>query len=186
MATATYVPGTREDDPKKIVMSLQQLGPKTDTNTANIATNTTNITALQTAGTGLVNSGGSLAVSLSKFTNSLGADKATNASTYTDGPSVAQGSTGTWFASGTITLVDTSVGRTFSVKLYDGTTVIASANHTTAASNSTVTVALSGYITSPAGNIRIAAIQSAGTTGKILFNQSGNSMDSTISAIRIA
>lgn len=48
--TETYVPGTLESDPKKIVMSLQQIGPRLDTangnittNTANIATNTANI-----------------------------------------------------------------------------------------------------------------------------------------------
>lgn len=35
---STYVPGTLETDPKKLVMSLQQLGPKLDTNTAAIAT----------------------------------------------------------------------------------------------------------------------------------------------------
>lgn len=50
MSSTTYVPGTLETDPKKLVMSLQQLGPKLDgniddtaTNTADITTNTTNI-----------------------------------------------------------------------------------------------------------------------------------------------
>lgn len=38
-----YVPGTEEKDPKKVIMSLQQIGPATSTNTTNIATNTTNI-----------------------------------------------------------------------------------------------------------------------------------------------
>ena len=44
---STYVPGTLESDPKKIIMSLQQVGPKLDTAIANIATNTTNIATLQ-------------------------------------------------------------------------------------------------------------------------------------------
>lgn len=45
-----YVPGTEEKDPKKVIMSLQQIGPRLataetdiDTNTADIATNTANI-----------------------------------------------------------------------------------------------------------------------------------------------
>lgn len=46
---ATYVPGTDESDHKKQNMSLQQIGPKLDTATTNIATNTTNIATNTTA-----------------------------------------------------------------------------------------------------------------------------------------
>lgn len=38
-----YVPGTEEKDQKKVIMSLQQLGPATSTNTTNITANTTDI-----------------------------------------------------------------------------------------------------------------------------------------------
>jgi hypothetical protein len=38
-----YVPGTEEKDPKKIIMSLQQVHENTATNTADIATNTADI-----------------------------------------------------------------------------------------------------------------------------------------------
>jgi hypothetical protein len=41
--TETYVPGTLESDPKKIVMSLQQIGPRLDAANGNIATNAANI-----------------------------------------------------------------------------------------------------------------------------------------------
>jgi hypothetical protein len=119
------------------------------------------------------------------LTASLPADRATNATTYTDGPSVAQGASGTWFVSGTVSLVDTAAARTFSCKLWDGTTVIASCSTTTSATSFSTTVSLSGYIISPAGNLRISVIQASGTTGKMLFNQTGNSKDSTISAFRI-
>jgi hypothetical protein len=44
---ATYVPGTLESDPKKLVMSLQQVGPKLDGAVSDIATNTADIAALQ-------------------------------------------------------------------------------------------------------------------------------------------
>lgn len=118
--------------------------------------------------------------------NSLGADVLlSNTGTYFDGPSVAQGVTGTWFASGAVTLADTAVAAAMSCKLWDGTTVIASGQMTTAALQFRGVVALSGYLASPAGNIRISCKDGTATTGKIEFNNSGNSKDSTISAYRI-
>jgi hypothetical protein len=119
------------------------------------------------------------------LTASLGADVATNASTYTDGPSIAQGTSGTWFVSGTVTLLDTAAVRTFACRLWDGTTVIASCTTSTGGANFFQAASLSGYIKSPAGNLRISVIQTSGTTGKILFSGT-NPRDSTISAFRIA
>lgn len=124
---------------------------------------------------------------LSSLTNSLGSDVATNnTANYFDGPSVAQGTSGTWFASGAVTVVDTAAARNFNVKLWDGTTVIASATVSTGGAGFLLSVALSGYLTSPAGNIRISVNEPASTSGSIKFNSSGNSKDSTITAIRIA
>lgn len=122
------------------------------------------------------------------LTNSLGADVLlNNAANYFDGPSVAQGTTGTWYVSGTVTVVDTSAAPSLSAKLWDGTTVISSTMFGTAgAANSFYTLSISGIITSPAGNLRISVKDTTSTSGKILFNQSGNSKDSTITAIRIA
>ena len=118
------------------------------------------------------------------ITNSLGADVAlNNTSNYFDGPSVAQGTSGTWFASGTVTVLDASLAA-FEVKLWDGTTVIASALISQAAGLNGA-VSLSGFITSPAGNIRISVKDQTTTAGNIKFNASGNSKDSTITAIRI-
>lgn len=175
-----YVPGTLETDQKRFAYSLQQIAPSLDTANANIV-------LLQTAGQGLVNSAGSLAVQLSKITASLGADVAlNNTGTYFDGPSVAPGSSGTWFVSGTVTLIDTGATAAFNCKLWDGTTVIASARGSNWNVAAQTTVTLSGYIASPAGNLRISVNDVTATTGKILFNSSGNSKDSTISAIRIA
>ena len=140
-----------------------------------------------TAGVGL--SGGTdtgtIAVNLSTLTNSLGADVAlNNIANYFDGPSVSQGVTGTWLVFGTVTVTDTTAAFV-NVKLLDGTTVIAA---TTAALNASFTaaVSLSGIITSPAGNLRISCRDTTNTTGKILFNNSGTSKDSTITAMRIA
>lgn len=125
------------------------------------------------------------------ITNSLGSDQNLgNAGAYVDGPSVAQGSVGTWMCSGTITVKDTSAAQSanIDVKLWDGTTVIASAvGVTPAVGANTVTIALSGYLASPAGNIRISAKDASTTNNcKIVFNESGNSKDATLSAFRIA
>ena len=122
----------------------------------------------------------------SPITNSLSADVAlNNTANYFDGPRVAQGSTGTWFVSGTVTLVDAGAAN-FAVKLWDGTTVIASAWNRVDAALFQCTVALSGFITSPVGNLRISVQDQTLTTGQIKFNASGNSKDSTITAFRIA
>jgi hypothetical protein len=144
--------------------------------------------AVKVDGTTITASGGVISAvsqTLSKANNSLGSNTAIASGSYTDGPSCAQGTSGTWFASGTITVKFTG-NCILAVKLWDGTTVISSARllGTATAFQDTWTLALSGYITSPAGNIRISANGSA-ANATFQFNDSGNSKDCTISAIRI-
>lgn len=123
---------------------------------------------------------------MSNLTNSLGADVAlSNTANYFDGPSVAQGTSGTWWASGTVTLTDTSSAAKFDCKLWDGTTVIASASGASVNNTSNQSISLQGYLASPAGNIRISCKDLTSTSGKIVFNGTGTSKDSTISVIRI-
>jgi len=151
----------------------------TDSSTLNIGTGGTLGTAAFTAASAYVPSG-------TQIIASLGSNVSTNnASNYFDGPSVAQGSTGTWFASGTVTLIDTSVQATFNCKLWDGTTIIASASVLTSGNSGSTPLSLSGYLAAPAGNLRISCREPSATTGTIVFNQSGNSKDSTISAFRV-
>jgi hypothetical protein len=123
---------------------------------------------------------------MSPITSSMVTDVAlTNVTTYADGPSVSQGTTGIWFASGFVTLEDTAGAAQFAVKLHDGSTVIASGQGTSGAANQPVEIGLSGFITSPAGNLRISVKDISSTSGQIRSNKSGNSKDSTITAIRI-
>jgi hypothetical protein len=141
-----------------------------------------------TAGTGLsggtITTSGTIAVSLTTSTNSLGADvNLSSTSTYFDGPSMAQGTSGTWFVSGTVTLTDTVLSN-HSCKLWDGTTIISSATGSAVAAG-TVAITLSGFLTTPAANIRISCKDITSVNGKILFNSSGNSKDSTVTGIRI-
>ncbi len=118
--------------------------------------------------------------------NSLSTDVSlSSTASFFDGPAVAQGTAGTWLAMGTITLSNPFTSTQFSCKLWDGTTVIDSGYSGTTGSSGHTTVSLSGVITSPAGNIKISARDDFSGSGKIQANPSGNSKDSTITAIRI-
>ena len=154
----------------------------TDGSTLNVSTGGTLGTAAFTAASAYIPSG-------TQITNSLGADvNLSNTGQYFDGPTVAQGSTGTWFASGTVTLYSSAVSNSqVYCKMWDGTSVIASGSTINNANASGVpnTMSLSGYLATPTGNIRISCRDITGTSGKILFNQTGNSKDSTISAFRV-
>ncbi len=119
---------------------------------------------------------------LGSLTNSLSGNVTCGAAGYTTGPTVNQGSSGVWFASGQITLVSSTVNTQAFFQLFDGTTTIASASNVLF-SGTQISVSLSGVIASPAGNIRMAV---AGTTNVIMnFNVTGLSKDSTLTAIRI-
>ena len=128
-------------------------------------------------------------VNLTNATGSLGANQnMSSLGSYTDGPSAANGTTGTWFASGTITINDTSASAAnFYCKLYDGGSKIAASANVVhpAAANLRTTVSLSGTISAPAGNIRIACAPQDTTTGVMEFNRTGNSKDSTVTAFRL-
>ena len=121
----------------------------------------------------------------SKITNSLSGDVSiSSTSTFFDGPSVAQGTSGTWFASGRITVTSTTTDG-FYAKLWDGTTVIDSAWVTNNVANAGMAIPLSGCLASPAANIKISVENITSTNGKIVYNQTGLSKDSTLTAIRI-
>jgi hypothetical protein len=144
-----------------------------------------------TAGNGLTggSSGGaiSLAVSLTTLTNSLTSDIAlSSAGTYFDGPTVAQGTSGTWYASGSVLVTDVTGGGAFFFKLWDGTTVFDSGGVNTNGANARAMIPVSGRISNPAGNIRISVANVSGSTNSAMrFNNSGNPNDSTITVLRI-
>jgi len=122
---------------------------------------------------------------LSPITNSLVADVLlNNTANFFDGPSVAQGTSGIWYASGTVTVLDTTAGGIFQAKLWDGTTVIATSGVLTPQASNQASISLSGFLSSPAGNLRISVKDINSANGKILSNIAGTK-DSTITAIRI-
>lgn len=122
---------------------------------------------------------------ISSLVNSLGADVLlNNTANFFDGPSTAQGTTGTWYASGTITLSETTTAI-MQCKLWDGTTIIAASEMVILSTTTVMSLALSGVLTSPAANIRISCKDATNTTGKIVFNVTGTSKDSTLTTMRL-
>ena len=170
------------------------------TGNLSLQANGTTILALTSAGaavTGTLSASGAVTISgtltggaplFSPITAYLSADVAlSNTANYFTGPSVAQGSIGTWFVMGTVSVQDNAAGLSVGmrVKLWDGTTLITSAYTQTPEPNFYTSVTLCGFITSPAGNLRISVRDENRTTGFIVYDMSGNGRDSNITAIRI-
>lgn len=117
-----------------------------------------------------------------------------NTGNYFDGPKVSVGTSGVWLVFGTVTLDDTGAnlgsltgaGASFNVKLWDGTTIIASGRAFVAVAGGSVSVTLFGVINSPAGDLKVSVQDVSSSYGLIKFNASGSSKDSKIMAIQIA
>lgn len=119
--------------------------------------------------------------------NLLGADvNLNNTSNFFDGPSISQGSSGTWFVIGKATVRDTSAAASFLVKLWDGTTVVDSAVFNSAGANLYACCTLFGIITSPAGNLKVSVKDLTSTSGIMRVNASLEGRDSSIAAFRLA
>jgi len=136
-------------------------------------------------GTGLTSAGGNLNADLSVLTNSLGSPVTmTTEGTYYDGPSVAQGTSGTWLAVGQVSVSGNAVGNYVTCKLWDGTTLIASAGIQTAGSNID-SMPLSGMLVNPAANIKISCEDSSANGGTINSSTGAESKASTLTVIQI-
>lgn len=119
--------------------------------------------------------------------NVLGSDvNLNNTSSYFDGPSTSQGSSGTWFVIGKVTVRDTSAAASFLVKLWDGTTTIDSAVINSSGANLYTCCTLFGIIASPAGNLRVSVKDLTSTSGVMRINASAEGHDSSIAAFRLA
>jgi hypothetical protein len=155
---------------------------------AGAATSATGALAIDSSTGRLHYYSGSVDIDLGKpLTAALGSNVAlNNTANYFDGPSIAQGTAGVWLVSGSVSVADTAGAATIDVKLWDGTTVIASSRvANTVAANYSWPVTLSGFITSPAGNLRLSVKDITSTSGLIVFNGGGLGKDSLITAVRI-
>lgn len=123
-----------------------------------------------------------------KLSNSSGAIASdvnlNNVSNYFTGPIIsAPASSGSVFVSGQVTVLDTAAANIYA-KLWDGTTLIASAA-VTVQSYQYLIIPLSGIILNPVGDLRISVRDSTNTTGKIMANATGLGKDSSICAMAI-
>lgn len=164
-------------------------GPAAGSGTLTLPAGTTDFSATGGAGKFVkqLTAGGTFTVeAIATVSSALGADVLlNNTSNYFDGPSIAQGTSGTWFVTANVSLIDTAGAATILCKLWDGTTVIDSGVVTVTAANFIGAVSLSGVITNPAGNIRVSCKDATSTSGKILFNFTAFSKDSSITGVRI-
>jgi hypothetical protein len=132
---------------------------------------------------------GNTRVALSKVSNFLAAPVAlNNTATWFDGPSMAQGTVGTWWVSGQVSVKSTDAGwTTVRCKLWDGTTVIADGEVSyLSGTMELATLTLSGWITNPAANIRISCRDTVGTNGTISADSiAAGGKDSSIYGIRV-
>jgi len=98
-----------------------------------------------------------------------------NISNYFDGPSMTQGTAGTWFASGSVSVSSTDSGWSiFRCKLWDGHTLISQGEVSYLNGQmETATLTLSGSLVSPADNIRVSCRDISGTNGSIISSLGG-------------
>jgi hypothetical protein len=157
---------------KQMAGSLLNISGQLTTNSSAIAAANVNIAALQAL------------VPAPNIANSLSSNVLISNSVYTDGPIVAQGSSGVWSVSGTVTILDTNGPAQINFKLWDNSTVIDSTRNRLDIANGSYSTSLSGIITNPSSNIRISANSNSSSTS-FQFNASGNSKDCTVTAIRI-
>lgn len=160
------------------------LGYDATNKTATIGDGASSDRLASSANYGVSGTGG---ISLTTATGTVGATSVNLNVTanYFDGPSMAQGTSGTWLATGQATVGDSGGAASFFCKLWDGTTVIDSGAADTVGAAKETVIHLSGVLTSPAANIKISCRDLTATTGLILGTQTGTAKDSTVTGVRI-
>lgn len=108
-----------------------------------------------------------------------------NTANYFDGPSLSLGA-GTYFVMGKVLVSAGTIPTETYAKLWDGTTVIDSGSTENVNATRPITLALAGIITlASASTVKISCRNPNSTDGTIYANQSGNSKDSSITAVRL-
>ena len=127
-----------------------------------------------------------LTLASGSFTNSLASDVTlASAGVAQNGPIVSQGTSGKWLVTGQVTVVNSSAAASFTAWITDGSTTLVSTSISTSAANANYVIHLSGVSNSPAGDLRFRVQCNTNANGKIAYNSSGLTKDSTINAVRI-
>jgi len=187
-ASETLIMPNTSNDTFAVLAAAQILINKTISGASNTLSNIANASLTNSATTvaGAACTLGSTC-GLSIASNALSSSVSlNNTSNYFDGPSMAQGTTGTWFASGGVTVIDSAQVSVIRCKLWDGTTIIDSGEATIPAGAEGARIALSGYLASPAANIRISCRDITSTGGNIEATvDSTSNTASKVSGVRI-
>ncbi len=123
---------------------------------------------------------------LTTFMSTASVAATTNGS-YTTGVNLAQGSTGTWLAIGTLCFQNTALAVNFAANLSAGGTTFASAFASNSAAGFYESVSLSGIITDPTGNISLACKPGTGSVSNFIIGSASGSgaKDTHLTVIRI-
>lgn len=109
-----------------------------------------------------------------------------NTANFFTGPTVSVGPIGVWYVSANAVCTDTSAVASFDYRLWDGATIISSGKVTSQSGGALVSLNLTGFISNPAGNIRLDVKDETTIAGVIKFNASTLSADGSIFVMRIA
>lgn len=127
---------------------------------------------------------GATGASLTSQTTALGGDVAlNNTGTFFTTVQLTLAA-GTWHVIAKATVSTSAAGSDFNLKLTDGTTIIDS-GYVNTTTNSQKVATLAGTITNPAAAVALLIKDPTDTGGKALFNASGSSRDTSITAIKI-
>lgn len=132
-------------------------------------------------------SGAPLAPAGSTVSNTMAAAVVlTNSTAYTDCISVSVGSAGLWYASGNVTMHDTTAGTVvFGVRLSDGVTIGDQCVLNQSLTSAALTGSLSAFFNNPSGPIKLSVRDVGTNSGVVLMSLGGVSCAGVISAFRI-
>ena len=122
---------------------------------------------------------------MSPLNGALGSIVTLNTTNFIDVACVAQGTNGTFFAVGVVTIQGGNSTATIGAKLWDGNNVIATTGVTTSSTGNSIMMSLQGFISNPTGNIRLSVRDNGPSNSNVVFNQTGAGKDTTVTAIRI-
>ncbi len=122
---------------------------------------------------------------LTYLTGATSANVAITNTGFTTAVSLAQGTTGTWLAMGTISFTNVGAAGNFAAQLTDGATLISGAGIQNATASGNASCSLTGIITNPAGNIKLLGTGSGTMLTTVSVAALGSSNATNLTVIRI-
>lgn len=160
----------------QVSIGTSEIGTTVTSASPLLITGSKGVSAITVGGAGTITCAANLNIICPTLANAISTNVAlNNTSNYFDGPSVGQGTSGTWFAIGQVTLSDTAGNASFRCKLWDGTTIVSSGALSWIAGTGDGSLSLSGFLATPAANIKISCRDITSTSGVMNANVDGSS-----------